>query len=164
MNPNKAYAEESKPEDEKKISIIYEPITKNPIKYRVPGTFCSRYAVLNAKSFGFNYQNHNAWNLRYLNGETVSAESRSKLIDLIYDGKLKPGVIVAFENPKSKYRKRKDLTKEKVKYTHVASFVGFCEGELIFDHKVGKSIRRETLTEILENGMTPYEIILPKNF
>ncbi|MEK6916075.1 MAG: hypothetical protein AABW89_06050 [Nanoarchaeota archaeon] len=130
----------------------------------VPANMCSRYARLAAEDiFGIQYPRADAWDIRNdLRIEEISVKNKLDLERLENEGRLRPGMLVGFFNPNSKYNgQARDAG---AGYTHVALYLGE-DGDLIFADKFGKNTRqRITIDEILSNGnLEPREVLFNSN-
>jgi len=125
---------------------------KAPHYKNIPPGYCARYATTASKKmFGKEYENHEAWNLRYKNKIVENLDSIGELKELVINGKLEPGMIIGIYNPKSNKNKRKDLTHNKIKYSHVMVYAGINkDNELEFIHQLGKKIEKINLSDIQE--------------
>jgi hypothetical protein len=118
----------------------------------VSPTNCARYSRFVAEDvFGLKYKYDDdvkskyrgAWNYRYYNKVVASSEegfNKQDLIELVKENELQPGMLMGIYNPKSNYNNWNDKTKNKVKYTHMAVFLGMDNsGSLIFANQLGKN-------------------------
>ncbi len=115
-----------------------------------PGN-CSAYVrKAGAEIFNKNYSFSSAWNRRYHDKVISQVKNFSEL-----DGKIEPGMIVGFYNPKSRYNKALDEKGRERKYSHVALYLG--DGK--FAHQLGAKTRVDTASDLEKLGWVPREII-----
>lgn len=130
----------------------------------VPAGMCSRYVRFAAKDvFNIDYPVANSWQIRDSDkiGE-INVNSVGDLEDLARSDALKPGMIVGFFYPKSKYNV--PATESGAGYTHVALYLGNENGRLFFADKFGKLTRtREPVEDLVEKGsLVPREVLYRK--
>ena len=143
----------------KNDSAFYSENIKIP-KYRIKNEHCSEYATLSAKKlFNKDYNFDNSWNLRYSNKIISKIKDKEELISLAEDTILKPGMIVGFENPDSRYKNYRDRKGKKAEYTHTSLYLGTNGKDLQFAHQFGKKIEKISLTELFDKNLIPKEIL-----
>lgn len=140
-------------------SSFYSEEIKAPI-YKIEPSHCSEYTRKAAKDlFSKNYSGSNSWNLRYYNRIVCEVKDKEELISLAKDTLLKPGMIVGFYNPDSKYKNKIDDRKEKAKYTHVTLYIGTDGKDLQFVHQLNGRIEKINLKRIINFNLSPLEIL-----
>ncbi len=135
-------------------------------KIKMAPNKCARYATyVSRKLFDKKITRANAWDLRYKSGNKV-IETISKKQDPYYAmdslyviGELKPGMIVGVNNPNSKYNRGKDMYGNKIKYTHVMTFVGEKNGKLVYHQQWGKKIIESDHKWMKKRKICPIEVI-----
>ena len=129
-------------------------------KYQIKNENCSKYAVLSAKKlFNKNYNPENSWNLRYSNKIISWIKDKEELISLAEDTILKPGMIVGFDNPNSRYKNKTDFRGKKAEYTHVALYLGKNGKNLQFAHQFGEKIEKINLDELIDKKLILKEVL-----
>lgn len=113
-------------------------------KYRLKKEMCAEYSRRAAKKlYGKDHSRWvNSWNLRYHNKIVHQIDSANELKNLALDTILKPGMLVGFYCPNSKYNKRRDETKKRRKYTHISLYIGTNREDLFFLHQKVKKIEK----------------------
>ncbi len=129
--------------------------------FRLKKDRCSQYSRLAAKKlFGKEYNSGHAWNLRYSNKVVHEIQKQESIKDLIIRDKLEPGMLIGVYQPRSSYKNRKDEKGQKVKYTHVITYLGLNnQGKPEFVNQLGRRIQRITDEDFSKKKFTPKEII-----
>ena len=143
----------------KNDSSFYSEKIKAP-KYKIKNDHCSEYAVLSAKKlFNKDYNPEHSWNLRYYNKIISEVKNKGELICLAEDAILRPGMIVGFDNPNSRYKNQRDRKGKKAEYTHVSLYLGTNGKDLQFAHQFGKKIEKINLDELINKDLMPKEVL-----
>lgn len=138
----------------------------------VAPTNCAKYVRTATKDIfdiDYNYdedvlpRKRGAWNYRYYNKIVNSSDEgfdKDEIITQINNKDLQPGMIAGIYNPTSHYNNWKDKNGERVKYTHLAVFLGLDEsGNPIFANQLGKKTKVVSLDYFLEKGWKVKEIL-----
>ena len=133
-----------------------------PPKYSSAGfEECQRYLRESAyKLFNKNYSWGHAWNMKYHDKIVSYVNGSSDIYDLIIKEIMKPGMVVGFYNPKSRYKYKKDEKRKKAEFTHVALYVGV-NGKLEpeFIHQEEWRRKKSTLKQMCKSGYSPMIVL-----
>ena len=135
--------------------------------FNIIPSHCSEYAKKAAKKlfnkeYVWDKEKKNggaAWNLRYYNPIIEQLDSIGEIKELIIDGRLKQGMIIGMYNPKSPHNRKKDVTGNKVEYTHIMTYGGINKREIEFFHQLGSKIERANLNRIKELENKGWKVI-----
>jgi hypothetical protein len=154
-NNKEYFSTEQKGNGEILADTIYLP------KIRVKPSHCSEYAVKSAKDiFGKEYIRQNAWNLRYYNKIEKSIENSDSLYSYLSKREFSEGVIIGMYNPHSKYNRKYDFNRKRVKYSHVVLYIGLDSLQNPqFIHQWGRKKEKVGLEGLLEKGLRPVEVL-----
>ena len=129
----------------------------------VPPSHCSLYVRLAAREiFGINMTPADAWNRRYFD-EIVTSTKDEPINQLVSEGKVSPGMLLGIYNPKSLYKTKSDKTGDKIRYTHLALFLGTNRyGEGFIAHQFGRKTEVCSLDELRDRKLIVKEVLRAK--
>ena len=146
----------------KELTSVKVPVYSPEI---VPKGYCSRYVRLADKDlFNVSVPACDAWNMRYdmLLAEEFSDDWEKDIAVTVERNEIKPGMLTGIFYPKSRHLEKKDEKGSKVKYTHIALFIGIDKnGASVFAEKFGKRTQLTLPKDFASRGMRIIEILNP---
>jgi len=126
-------------------------------KYRLEKESCARYVRKAAETiYRKKYSWGDAWNMMYRNKVVSEIKDSIDIFKLMNTKKMLPGMVMGFKNPHSGNKWKKDDSRKRVKYTHVALYVGVNENfEPEFIHQEGRAIKKSTLRDLQKSEYSP---------
>jgi len=140
-------------EEEKELEIPAYNLAK------VHPANCSKYARMCAKKvFGKSYGFSDAWDRRYEDQLVCNANNLEQLAE---DEVLKPGMLVTWNDPESRYARGRDRSGAERNCSHVAVYVGRDSrtNELLFAEQRGWKKQVIGYSRFKSDGLTPVEVI-----